>query len=232
LIYKNVYIGEGTINNALLELGPNIFRIYCNVLKNATNELYVSDFISEYLVGNVTSVNLYGLPDSTENPYLKPAFRDIAINVTVPGLEDKLIRYARMELSPLKYIRLIAPIKLHLYNPTNITMTMVGYTIYVYSGTTQIGYVDKHTGVNITIPQFQVIETSEIDASITGLTMDLIEHLLTEFYVDVDGYLDVIIGDGFQTKIHYKQSHIEGELIWSWDESTTTPNQAITTYIA
>lgn len=98
LMVNHDVVGSVTIPNMLLTIGNNTLSAVSSFNPKASP--YGYEMLNRYTSGLDTPLNISGFDGSTSIASLVPAFSDVRVNSTLPGLPEKLVQSASLEVLP------------------------------------------------------------------------------------------------------------------------------------
>eukprot|EP01125_Pyxidicula_operculata_P003404 TRINITY_DN1414_c0_g1_i1.p1 TRINITY_DN1414_c0_g1~~TRINITY_DN1414_c0_g1_i1.p1 ORF type:complete len:642 (+),score=162.30 TRINITY_DN1414_c0_g1_i1:413-2338(+) len=210
--FEGAYIGIGTIRDVHLAVGSNEFEVIANAYQTVDNGPSLETFLSNYICGITSNITLKGYQNSSTVPLLIPGLSTLVTGARVPGMPTGLISFVDMTFDLFKILQFLLPVNLHIYNPfdTNVVITYAVFDMY-YNGTGENGYIHVghiDTPLNIVVLGNQTTISPTIDATITGLSVQLLESLLGSLLVNANGTLTAEIGSGFVSNVYYFQNNV------------------------
>jgi len=224
LLYKGIFLINATINPFSLDLGPNNFEIFGYFIRppDAEGQKAMREFLSTFAVGAANNLTLRGDPDACRVEDFKLMLTEFESPIELPGLPNKLMQRAELELTWLDYLGLFTGktkeirTKAWLYNPfaLRVYVTETNLQAVLSDTLAEIGYFQANLTANPIILEANSV-TVTTDLSITIYHM-WDRAMLTAFWdaltrgevmVNVFGTLDMSL-DHFQTGLDYYQNDI------------------------
>jgi len=85
------YLPAFTLDRGVNSLSTDGTFVLPDSVLRPTDYYYAKDALSRFLRGLSSNVSVVGLPNSTPNPLLKPAFASFVADASFPGMNDKLV---------------------------------------------------------------------------------------------------------------------------------------------
>lgn len=208
MFYQNVYVGNATLSNAVLQRGNSILQataVYSHPQQNLT---LGKQFLSNFLNRQTQAVVLRGGKPTIQ--IMSKALAALESNVDFPGLDIKLIKAARLVVTiPIKSsVRMVNPWS------TDISIETAQLQVRVTSDQAYIANINHifENGNGWVVPKTtnpSMLSNSvsqDVSISLTGFSFGVFDR------VDMQGDLEVSIPNdetGFRTEIFYFQNGIE-----------------------
>ncbi|KAL1921322.1 uncharacterized protein VTP21DRAFT_11038 [Calcarisporiella thermophila] len=145
--YQNIPISNSTlIRNLTLRIGPNELPGYNKLDVNATPQ--GKDLLEKFLAGTNNTVLLGGLQDSTQIVSINPAFSLIGVDVILPGLKDKLLKYGMLRIHPETPETTIATAIVVMANPFTATLDLTKIVATIDAYGVPLGFIDVERSSN------------------------------------------------------------------------------------
>lgn len=108
-----------------------------------------------------------------------------------------------------KLFQFILPVRLHLWNPFNTTVQILSTAMDITYNDRKIAHLYQQFFTNpIVIPAYQKSITQEMDASVDAVDISFLLTLFGVLPVNVNGTLQVKVGDFFEQVVYYSQSGV------------------------
>eukprot|EP00002_Diphylleia_rotans_P003357 TRINITY_DN1229_c0_g1_i5.p1 TRINITY_DN1229_c0_g1~~TRINITY_DN1229_c0_g1_i5.p1 ORF type:complete len:1091 (-),score=250.98 TRINITY_DN1229_c0_g1_i5:266-3538(-) len=181
LYYQGVNLGYSLIDDLVLGLGINPLSASAvfNMPNDPTQKIVAQDFLTKYLEGKQTVVELRGYEGSTNIPYLLPAMTQFATSAPVPGSTTPLINKVDIKVNLLDALfRGFILGKFYLENPMDAD-AVLSYIDFVvtYKGEL-IGSITMNLNPVVYIPAKQLVATDFLRVEVAGITRETIEVLI------------------------------------------------------
>ncbi|KAL7752540.1 hypothetical protein RI367_002074 [Sorochytrium milnesiophthora] len=202
-----------TIPNTQLQPGENILEARCEMPRPVpamTIYRELMTVLSNYVNGEATDVLMAGHPtDATPYDYLLSSFASLRVKTSMPGLGQKLLHGAAINLSQLNPLTLTIPSYITVANPFPLPMTimrMVGTATTAAPPSLQMGTLNASTPI--------YVKSNSVLESDIGIPMKLslgVGQLLEvarsrgELVVNIDCQIDCRLGECFISALPYSQ---------------------------
>jgi hypothetical protein len=235
MYFQGQLLGNATVPEMRIQQGSNLLQAETVFApgNDPASQLAGELFLSEYLMGRASVVELRGSPGSSPIPYLSKGVESLRIVSEVPGQGVRLITNASMNLSSVDWKALTVDGHIRLENPEPLSVTITSSALSVFvcadeDPTTyncslygpQIGFFTPEdlSKDPVVIPPMDSIVTSDRPFS-TVLSAQGIWDALQDWAKDkgnvntrVNGTERVVIGGVYQTNIHYAEDNINMRL--------------------
>ncbi|KAK0542857.1 hypothetical protein OC846_006614, partial [Tilletia horrida] len=96
LLYRDVMLGNVTLPNLNLQIGPNNLTATSQFDPNRAPQ--GTDTLNRFISGLPTTLNISGFDGSSDIVSLNPTLQGLKLNASLPGLQEKLIKYANLSV--------------------------------------------------------------------------------------------------------------------------------------
>ncbi len=227
--YEGERIGQSTVEHMVIRQGGNLLRAVTVYRPDNTSEAVEAGqrFLSNFLTGKTSAVELRGTETSTAVEVLKLGLSKLRLHTDVPGTATKLIANATMNITSLRTGLVNGTIGL--VNPTveSVAITWSDLHVFVcneenstdyscgkYGAEVAVFTPEDLTNDPVVIPGSSSIITNERIFTVVPDLGAMIQLLVDAADDDgivntrVNGTEQVLIGGKFSTRVHYEQEQV------------------------
>jgi hypothetical protein len=229
MYFEDELIGSAAVQHFSVKAGVNLLRSQTFFQPANTTAAGAAGrrFLSAFLMGQTSRVQLRGTPTSTPYPLLQPGVSQLVLDTNVPGAAHHLIQNATMNISTLTLADMSGHIGL--VNPTALSTTIVRSDLHVTVCTKEnattldcdefgpelaVFTPEDLTKDPIFVPASSSIITKDRVFRLSGdvgATLDVLIDLVLDGGIvntQVNGTESVVIGGVFATEVDYIQPHV------------------------
>lgn len=227
--YEGERIGQSTVDQMVIREGANLLRAVTVYRPDNTSGAILAGerFLSNFLMGRTSAVELRGTEASTAVEVLKAGVGRLRLHTDVPGTATKLIANATMNITTLRTGLVNGTIGL--VNPTveSVAITWSDLHVFVCDDENATDYSCAKYGAEVAvfspedlandpviIPGSSSVITNEriftVVPDLGGMIQLLVDAANDDGFVNtrVNGTEHVLIGGKFSTRVHYEQDQI------------------------
>ena len=134
LQYKGELVGNATLTDARLNLGPNLLPSTAFLYVNPDSPAAGLALLSNYISNLPSEVTLRGFPTSSDCPYLAPGAAALTTQTTLGGVGKTLILFCWIEIDILKFIAGDHTVQasIEVYNPLSVEVAITAANFGIF----------------------------------------------------------------------------------------------------